>query len=314
MQQHRQVVIIGSGPAGYSAGIYAARNGNHPLIITGVEFGGQITKTFDLENYPGFTEKIDGIFLTEQMRKQAETFGAEILADTVTEIDFKHRPFTIKCENDNIITADSIIIATGASHRHIGLPNEKALTGKGVSYCATCDGFFFKDKEVFIVGGGNTAIYEALHLSTVCKKVTVIHRRDSFTAEHINQTHLFNTPNVSVIWNSEVNELIENENLKKLKAIKVKNLDTNKITEYETEGLFIAIGNIPTTDIIKNDIELDDSGYIKTKPNFCATNIEGVFAAGDVKNPHFKQVVIAAGSGAHAAMEATTYLMATEKL
>ena len=313
MQQHREVVIIGSGPAGYSAGIYAARNGNHPLIITGTEFGGQITKSFDLENYPGFTEKIDGLYLTEQMRKQAEIFGAEILADTVTEVDFKHRPFTIKCENNNIITADSIIIATGASYKHLGLPNENKLTGHGVSYCATCDGFFFRDKEVFVVGGGNTAVYEALHLSTVCKKVTIIHRRDHFTAEHINQKHLFETPNISVIWNSVLEEIIEDKDGKKVKGIKVKNIDDNEITEYETEGVFIAIGNKPNTEIFKSDIELDDSGYIKTKPDLCATNIDGVFAAGDVKNPKFKQVVIAAASGAQSAMEATQYLISIEK-
>ncbi len=312
--QHREVVVIGSGPAGYTAALYAARNGNRPLVITGMEFGGQITKTFDLENYPGFTEKIDGIFLTEQMRKQAETFGAEILADTVTEIDVNHRPFTIKCENGNTITADCIIIATGASHRKLGLPNETKLVGRGVSYCATCDGFFFKDKEVFVIGGGNTAVYEALHLSNVCKKVTVIHRRDSFTAEHINQKHLFECPNISVIWNSSLDEIIEDNETKKVRGIKVKNLDSGEISEYETKGVFIAIGNKPNTEIFKNCIELDDSCYIKTKPNLTATNIDGIFAAGDVKNPHFKQVVIAAGSGAQAAMEATTYLMSVEKL
>lgn len=311
MKQHREVVIIGSGPAGYSAGIYSARNGNHPLIITGVEFGGQITKTFDLENYPGFTEKIDGIYITEQMRKQAEIFGAEILADTVVEVDFQNRPFTIKCENDNIITADAVIIATGATHRKLGLSNEAKLTGHGISYCATCDGFFFKGKEVFVVGGGNTAIYEALHLSTVCKKVNVIHRRDHFTAEHINQTHLFNTPNISTIWNSVVVEAEEKDG--KLSSITVENVDTKERTTYETEGLFIAIGNIPQTELFKDKLPLDNAGYIITKPDLCATEIDGVFAAGDVKNPRFKQVVIAAASGAQAAMEATTYLISLEK-
>ena len=211
------------------------------------------------------------------------------------------------------ITADSIIIATGASYKHLGLPNENKLTGHGVSYCATCDGFFFRDKEVFVVGGGNTAVYEALHLSTVCKKVTIIHRRDHFTAEHINQKHLFETPNISVIWNSVLEEIIEDKDGKKVKGIKVKNIDNNETTEYETEGVFIAIGNKPNTEIFKSDIELDDSGYIKTKPDLCATNIDGVFAAGDVKNPKFKQVVIAAASGAQSAMEATQYLISIEK-
>lgn len=311
MKQHREVVIIGSGPAGYSAGIYAGRNGNHPLIITGMEFGGQITRTFDLENYPGFTEKIDGLYLTEQMRKQAEIFGAEILADTVIEVDFKNRPFTLKCENDNIITADAVIIATGATHRKLGLENEEKLIGHGISYCATCDGFFFKDKEVFVVGGGNTAIYEALHLSNICKKVTVIHRRDHFTAENINQKHFFNTPNLSTIWNSIIVELKEKDG--KLSSIILENTETKERTEYETEGLFIAIGNIPQTSIFKEQIPLDDAGYIITKPNLCETEIAGIFAAGDCMNPRFKQVVIAAASGAQSAMEATKYLISMEK-
>ncbi|MBP3615543.1 MAG: thioredoxin-disulfide reductase [Alphaproteobacteria bacterium] len=310
MNRHHEVVIIGSGPAGYSAGIYAARNGNKPLIITGMEFGGQITKSFDLENYPGFTEKIDGLYLTEQMRKQAEIFGAEILADTVVEADLKNRPFTLKTENGDVVTADAVIIATGASCRTLGLSNEKALTGHGVSYCATCDGFFFRDKEVFVVGGGNTAVYEALHLSTVCKKVTVIHRRDHFTAENINQKHFFDMSNCSVIWNSTLEEIVEKDG--KVSAVKVKNVQTGDVTEYATEGVFIAIGNKPNTDIFAGQIKLDDAGYIQTKPNLCATEVEGVFAAGDVKNPHFKQVVIAAASGAQAAMEATEYLLSNK--
>lgn len=313
MQQHREVVIIGSGPAGYTAGIYAGRNGNKPLIITGIEFGGQITKTFDLENYPGFTEKIDGIFLTEQMRKQAEIFGAEILADTVIEVDFENRPFTIKCENDNIITADAVIIATGASHRKLGLENEEKLVGHGLSYCATCDGFFFKDKEIFVVGGGNTAVYEALHLSTICKKVTMIHRRDQLTAEQINQQHLFNTPNISIIWNSVVKEAVESEDKTKLSAIILENTETKETTEYKTDGLFIAVGNQPVTEIFKGKIALDEAGYIITKPDLCETETKGIFAAGDVKNPLFKQVVIAASSGAQSAMEATIYLISQKK-
>ena len=310
MNRYHEVVIIGSGPAGYSAGIYAARNGNKPLIITGMEFGGQITKSFDLENYPGFTEKIDGLYLTEQMRKQAEIFGAEILADTVVEVDFKNKPFTLKTENGDVVTADAVIIATGASCRELGLSNEKKLTGHGVSYCATCDGFFFRDKEVFVVGGGNTAVYEALHLSTVCSKVTVIHRRDHFIAENINQKHFFDMPNCSVIWKSTLDEIVEKDG--KVCAIKVKNVDTGDVTEYPTEGVFIAIGNKPNTEIFKAQIALDEAGYVKTKPNLCATDVDGIFAAGDVKNPHFKQVVIAAASGAQAAMEATEYLISVK--
>ena len=313
MQQHREVVIIGSGPAGYTAGIYTGRSGNKPLIITGVEFGGQITKSFDLENYPGFTEKIDGIYLTEQMRKQAEIFGAEILVDTVVDVDFSTKPFTIKCENDNVITADSVIIATGSSYRKLGLPNEDKLTGHGISYCATCDGFFFRDKEVFVIGGGNTAVYEALHLSTVCSKVTVVHRRDTFTAEQINQKHLFEMPNVSVIWNSVVEEVVEGDEGNCVKAIKIKNTQTGEVSEYPTEGVFIAVGNVPNTSVFKGKLDLDNAGYIKTKPELCATSVDGVFAAGDVKNPRFKQVVIAAGSGAQAGMEASSYLLSTKE-
>ena len=310
MERKVRVAIIGSGPAGYTAGIYSARSGNKPLIITGVEFGGQITKTFDLENYPGFTEKIDGIYLTEQMRQQAEIFGAEILADTVTSVDFKQKPFKLILESGITVYSDAVIIATGSSCRKIGLDNEEKLTGHGVSYCATCDGFFFRDKEVFLIGGGNTAVYEALHLSSVCKKVTVVHRRDSFKAEQINQKHLFNTPNISVIWDSILDEIIETDG--KVSGLKLRNLKTDEVTKYDTDGIFIAIGNKPNTDIFKDQIDLTDSGYIKTKPDLCETSINGIFAAGDVKNPNFKQVVIAAGSGAQSAMEADNYLLHNE--
>ncbi len=310
MERKVRVAIIGSGPAGYTAGIYSARSGNKPLIITGVEFGGQITKTFDLENYPGFTEKIDGVYLTEQMRQQAEIFGAEILADTVTSVDFKQKPFKLILESGLTIYSDTVIIATGSSCRKIGLDNEEKLTGHGVSYCATCDGFFFRDKEVFLIGGGNTAVYEALHLSSVCKKVTVVHRRDSFKAEQINQKHLFNTPNISVIWDSKLDEIIETDG--KVSGLKLRNLKTDEVTKYDTDSIFIAIGNKPNTDIFKDQIDLTDSGYIKTKPDLCETSINGIFAAGDVKNPNFKQVVIAAGSGAQSAMEADNYLLHNE--
>ena len=311
METKVKVAIIGSGPAGYSAGIYSARSGNKPIIITGKEFGGQITKTFDLENYPGFTEKIDGIYLTEQMRQQAEIFGATILADIVTNVDFKTKPFKLYLESKNTILADSVIIATGSSYRTLGLSNEEKLTGHGVSYCATCDGFFFRDKEVFVIGGGNTAIYEALHLSSICKKITVVHRKDTFNAEKINQDHLFNMPNISVIWNNTLNEIIENNN--KVIGVKLKNIQTNEISEYKTQGIFIAIGNKPNTEIFKEQIELTENGYIKTKPDLSETNISGIFAAGDVKNPNFKQVVIACGSGAQSAMEADKYLLNINK-
>ncbi len=309
METKISVAIIGSGPAGYTAAIYSARAGRNPVIITGMEFGGQIVKTFDLENYPGFTEKIDGVYLTEQMRQQAEIFGAKIITDTVKSVDFKTKPFKLNLENGDTIIADSVIIATGATVKKLGAPNEDKFTSRGLSYCATCDGFFFKNKEVFLIGGGNSAVYEALHLSTLCKQVNIVHRRDFFTAEKIMQNHLFNTPNISVLWNNEVVEFTGDE---KLTGLKLKNTITGEIATYNADGVFVAVGNIPVTNIFKGQIELTDSGYIKTKPDSMATNIDGIFAAGDVKNPQFKQVVIACGDGAKAAMEVESYLLSQE--
>ena len=309
METKVSVVIIGSGPAGYTAAIYSARAGRSPVIITGVEFGGQIVKSFDLENYPGFTEKIDGVYLTEQMRGQAEIFGAKIITDTVVSVDFKTKPFKLNLESGDVIIADSVIIATGAKVRKLGVQNEDKFTSRGISYCATCDGFFFKNKEVFLIGGGNSAVYEALHLSTLCKQVNVVHRRDYFTAEKIMQNHLFNTPNISVMWNNQVEEFTGDD---RLTGLKLKNTITGEITEYKTDGVFVAVGNVPATDIFKNQIELTDTGYINTKTDSMATNIEGIFAAGDVKNPKFKQVVIACADGAKAAMEVESYLLSQE--
>lgn len=309
METKVSVAIIGSGPAGYTSAIYSARAGRSPVIITGMEFGGQIVKTFDLENYPGFTEKIDGVYLTEQMRGQAEIFGAKIITDSVASVDFKTKPFKLNLESGDVIIADSVIIATGAKVKKLGIENEDKFTSRGLSYCATCDGFFFKNKEVFLIGGGNSAVYEALHLSTLCKQVNVVHRRDYFTAEKIMQNHLFNTPNISVLWNNEVQEFLGDE---KLTGLKLKNTITGEITEYKTDGVFVAVGNVPVTDIFKGQIELTDAGYIKTKPETMATNIEGIFSAGDVRNPKFKQVVIACGDGAKAAMEVESYLLSLE--
>lgn len=306
METKVSVAIIGSGPAGYTAAIYSARAGRNPVIITGMEFGGQIVKTFDLENYPGFTEKIDGVYLTEQMRQQAEIFGAKIITDTVTSVDFKTKPFKLNLENGDTIIADSVIIATGAKTKKLGIENEDKFTSRGLSYCATCDGFFFKNKEVFLIGGGNSAVYEALHLATLCKQVNIVHRRDFFTAEKIMQNHLFNTPNISVLWNNEVVEFTGDE---KLTGLKLKNTITGEIATYNTDGVFVAVGNTPVTDIFKGQIDLTDTGYIKTKPDSAKTNIDGIFAAGDVKNPQFKQVVIACGDGAKAAMEVESYFL-----
>ena len=224
-------------------------------------------------------------------------------------MDFKTKPFKLNLESGNIILADSVIIATGAKARKLGVENEDKFTSRGLSYCATCDGFFFKNKEVFLIGGGNSAVYEALHLSTLCKQVNIVHRRDFFTAEKIMQNHLFNTPNISVLWNNQVIELTGDD---KLTGLKLENTITGEITEYKTDGVFVAVGNAPTTDIFKGQIDLTDAGYIKTKPDSTATNIDGVFAAGDVKNPQFKQVIIACGDGAKASMEVESYLLSKE--
>ncbi|MDR2098889.1 MAG: thioredoxin-disulfide reductase [Rickettsiales bacterium] len=304
--QRRKVAIIGSGPAGYSAAIYAARAGLAPLIITGMDFGGQITKTQHLENYPGFSGKIDGIYLTEEMRKQAEAFGAELLADTVVGGDFSKSPFTLECENGGQVSADAVIAATGTVPVRLGLPNEEKLTGRGVSYCATCDGFLYKGKDVFVVGGGNAAVYEALHLSTVCRHVTIVHRRDAFRAEELNQKRLFAAPNISAAWNSVVDGIVESDG--KVAGVKVKSVKTGEISEYPASALFISIGHTPNTGLFKGQVELDAKGYIATMPDSMRTGRDGFFAAGDVRNPRFRQVVIAAASGAQAAMEAAEYL------
>jgi len=298
-------VILGSGPAGYSAAIYLSRAGHRPLLLTGMEFGGAIARTMHLENYPGFPQKIDGVFLTEEMRKQAEVFGTEIMAATVASVDFGKRPLVLRLDDGRELETESVIVATGSEHRALGLPNEKALVGNGVSYCATCDGFFFKGKDVFIVGGGNAAAHEALHLSTICKSVTLVHRKPVLSAETILQERLRETGNIKIILESTIDELVSKNGA--LSAVRVKGAD-GKIAEYHTPALFISIGSVPRTEIFKGQLELDAAGYIKCLPDLCSTSAKGVFAAGDVRSPRFRQAVIAAGSGAQAAMEANDYL------
>ena len=310
---HTKVLIIGSGPAGYSAAIYAARASLDPIMVTGSQPGGQLTITTDVENYPGFADVIQGPWLMEQMQKQAEHVGTNIIYDHVKEVNFEKRPFYAKTESGQEITADSVIISTGAQAKWLGLPSESKFQGFGVSGCATCDGFFFRGKEVVVVGGGNTAVEEAIYLTNHASKVTVIHRRDSFRAEKILQQRLFENPKINVIWDSALEEVLGSENPLGVTGVKVKNLKTNQVSELEVDGVFIAIGHSPNTAIFKDKLEMDSEGYIITKLGSTETNVEGVFAAGDVQDKIFRQAVTAAGTGCMAALQVGKYLLEHSK-
>jgi len=292
--QTTKVLIIGSGPAGYTAGIYAARANLKPLLVAGMQPGGQMTITSDVENYPGFAEPIQGPWLMEQMKKQAEHIGTEIINDIIVSIDLKATPKKAISDNGDIYLADTVIIATGAQARWLELPSETQYRGKGVSACATCDGFFYKGKDVVLVGGGNTAIEEALFLANFTTKVTVIHRRDTFRAEKILQERLFKNPKIEVIWNSTVEEITGDDS--GVTGIRIRDVNTKQITDLKTHGVFIAIGHNPASKIFKDQVKIDEDGYIVTKPDSTITNISGVFAAGDVRDKHFRQAVTAAGS------------------
>ena len=305
-----KVLIIGSGPAGYTAGIYAARANLKPLLVAGMQPGGQMTITSDVENYPGFAEPIQGPWLMEQMKKQAEHIGTEIINDIIVSIDLKATPKKAISDNGDIYLADTVIIATGAQARWLGLPSETQYRGKGVSACATCDGFFYKGKDVVLVGGGNTAIEEALFLANFTTKVTVIHRRDTFRAEKILQERLFKNPKIEVIWNSTVEEITGDDS--GVTGIRNRDVNTKQITDLKTHGVFIAIGHNPASKIFKDQVEIDEDGYIVTKPDSTVTNISGVFAAGDVRDKHFRQAVTAAGMGCMASLEADKYLAGLE--
>lgn len=308
-----KVLIIGSGPAGYTAAIYAARANLSPVLVTGMEPGGQLTITTDVENYPGFADPIQGPWLMGQMRAQAEHVETKIITDLIASVDFSKRPFTAIGDGGNTYTADTIIICTGAKARWLGIPSEIAYRGYGVSACATCDGFFFRGKEVVVIGGGNSAVEESLFLSQFATKVTLIHRRDSLRAEKIAQDRLFSNPKISVIWDSAVEEIIGNPpgstggNIG-VTGVKLKNLKTGLLSDYATDGVFVAIGHVPATDLFKGQINMDDEGYIITAPDSTATNIAGVFAAGDVKDKTYRQAVTAAGMGCMAALEADRFL------
>jgi len=306
---HTKVLIIGSGPAGYTAAIYTARANLSPLMVTGIQPGGQMTITTEVENYPGFADVIQGPWLMEQMQKQAEHVGTKMIFDTITDIDFAQRPFTAKGDSGATYTADTVIIATGAQARWLGLDSEKKFQGKGVSACATCDGFFYKDKEVAIIGGGNVAVEEAIFLTNFCKKVTLIHRRDTLRAEKVLQDRLFKNDKIEFLWDSVVEEVLGNDK-DGVNALRVKNVKTDAESELAVEGMFVAIGHDPATALFKDKVDMDENNYILTAPDSTATNIPGVFAAGDVKDHVYRQAVTAAGMGCMAALEADRFLAA----
>ncbi len=310
MTEHKmKVLIIGAGPAGYTAAIYAARANLKPVLVQGMQPGGQLMITTDVENYPGFAEAVQGPWLMEQFQKQAEHVGTTLLYDIITEVDFKSRPFRCVGDSGDVYIADSIIIATGAQARWLGIESEKTFQGFGVSACATCDGFFYKGKDVALVGGGNSAMEEALYLSHIANSVTMIHRRDTFRGEKILQDRVKNNPKIKVIWDSIVDEIVGDVTPhKSVTGIKVKNIKTNAVTTVPVHGVFVAIGHDPATKLFKGHVNMDESGYILTAPDSTATNIEGVFAAGDVKDKVFRQAVTAAGMGCMAALEAERWL------
>ena len=307
MRKIQNVTIIGSGPAGYTAAIYCSRAGLDPVMISGLEPGGQLTITTDVENFPGFEKPIQGPWLMEQMKKQAESFGTHIENDYVLEVDFDEFPFKIKTEKKEI-NSYSIIIATGAKAKWLNINGEKEFMGFGVSACATCDGFFFKDKKVAVVGGGNTAVEEAIFLSNLCKEVFLIHRRDELRAEKIMQKRLMEKKNIEIIWDTEVKEINGDINKKQLHSITTLHTKNNKKSDLEIDGFFVAIGHSPTTELFKKFVKMDNEGYILTKPNSTKTSIEGVFAAGDVTDKIYRQAVTAAGMGCMGAIEVKDFL------
>ncbi|MCP3403032.1 thioredoxin-disulfide reductase [Bradyrhizobium sp. CCGB20] len=305
---HAKVVIIGSGPAGYTAAIYAARAMLEPILIQGIQPGGQLTITTDVENYPGFADVIQGPWLMEQMEKQALHVGTQIKTDLVVKLDTTQRPFRLTCDSGDVYLADAVILATGAQARWLGLPSEVKFQGGGVSACATCDGFFYRGKEVVVVGGGNTAVEEALYLTNHASQVTIVHRRDHFRAERILQERLFKHPKIKVVWDSAVDEICGTENPNKVTHVRLKNVKTGALTDVRTDGVFIAIGHAPATELVKGQVKLKPSGYVEVAPNSTATSVPGLFAAGDVADETYRQAVTAAGLGCMAALEAERFL------
>ena len=308
LKKHTKVLILGSGSAGYTAAIYASRAMLKPILISGIEPGGQLSTTTDVENYPGFAGVIQGPWLMEQMKEQAKTVGTELIDDHIKEVKLNEKPFQAIGDNGQIYTADSLIISTGAQARWLNIKSEQEFRGFGVSACATCDGFFFKEKEVAVVGGGNAAVEEAIFLTKFASKVKLIHRRDKLRAEKLLQKKLMNNKKIEIIWDSVVEDVLGDKKPKSVKGLKIKNIKSNKISELKIDGLFIAIGHDPATSLFKGQLNMDKDGYVVTKPDSTITNIPGVFAAGDVKDKIFRQAVTAAGMGCMAALEAEKFL------
>jgi thioredoxin reductase (NADPH) len=312
-RHHSKILIIGAGPAGYTAAIYAARANLQPILITGMQPGGQMTITTDVENYPGFADIIQGPWLMEQMRQQAEHVGTRMILDLIVAIDLAHRPFVATGDSGDLYIGDTVIIATGAQARWLGLPSEDVFRGFGVSACATCDGFFFRGKDVVVVGGGNTAVEEAIYLTNHARRVTLVHRRDALRAEKILQDRLFGNPKIDIVWDSVVDEILGVPEPPVVTGVRLRNLRTGAVNEHSCDGVFIAIGHTPVTGFVAGQLPLDPDGYVLARPDSTETAIPGVFAAGDVRDKVFRQAVTAAGMGCMAALEAEKYLAALQE-
>ncbi|MBV8888678.1 MAG: thioredoxin-disulfide reductase [Alphaproteobacteria bacterium] len=311
-RHHTKVLIIGAGPAGFTAAIYAARANLQPILVAGLQPGGQLTITTDVENYPGFADVIQGPWLMEQMQLQAEHVGTEILLDTITSLDLGRRPFVAAGDSGDVYVGESVILATGAQARWLGLPSEEAFRGFGVSACATCDGFFFREKEVIVVGGGNTAVEEALYLTNHASRVTLVHRRNALRAEKILQDRLFRNAKIQVIWDSVVDEILGVREPPTVTGVTLRDVRTGAVREHPCDGVFVAIGHVPVTGLVAGQLPLDPDGYVVTRPDSTETAVPGVFAAGDVRDKIFRQAVTAAGLGCMAALEAEKFLAAQE--
>ncbi|MBV9552056.1 MAG: thioredoxin-disulfide reductase [Alphaproteobacteria bacterium] len=310
--RHSKVLIVGAGPAGFTAAIYAARANLRPILLGGLQPGGQLTITTDVENYPGFADVIQGPWLMEQMQAQAEHVGAKIVLDLAVRLDLAQRPFVVTGDSGDTYSGDTVILATGAQARWLGLPSEEQYRGFGVSACATCDGFFFRGKEVVVVGGGNTAVEEAIYLTNHASRVTLVHRRDTLRAEKILQDRLFRNPKIGVVWDCVVDEILGVPEPPEVTGVRLRNVKTGALSERRCEGVFVAIGHTPVTELVAGQLRLDPEGYVLTNPDSTATDIPGVFAAGDVKDRVFRQAVTAAGMGCMAALEAEKFLAAQD--